>query len=386
MKGEVSDRGTDPSSFILHPSSFRRVAVVHDWLTGMRGGEHVLEAILQVVPEAEIFTLFHFPGSVSPAIESHVIHTSRLQSMAAGIDDYRKLLPLFPRAARAWDFRGFDLVISSSHCVAKGVNARGLPHLCYCHTPMRYIWDRFDDYFPPSRPLVRLAANILAPYLRRWDVRTVPEVTKFVANSKFVQDRIARYYSRDAEIIHPFVDEAFLAAPLNEQREAFDVIVSALVPYKRVELAIEAAAGHAGRSGRLVVIGGGPLLETLRGRGGPNVTFLGPVLREVIIDTVSRARSLILPGIEDFGITPLEAMALGTPVVALRAGGVLDSVVENETGIFFDAPVVQSLIEALHTAATRAWDRRAIRARAAQFSRGRFVEQFRGALGSIARP
>ena len=374
-------------ALLTQPSSFGRVAVVHDWLTGMRGGEAVLEAILDVVPGAELFTLFHFAGSVSPHIESRVIHTSRLQSMAVHVGDYRRLLPFFPQAARAWDFRPFDLVISSSHCVAKGINARGLPHLCYCHTPMRYIWDRFDDYFPPSKPLVRLAASAVAPYLRRWDVRTAVEVTKFVANSHFVQERIARYYGREAEIIPPFVDESFLAAPLNEAREDFDVIVSALVPYKRVELAIETAA-VSGR--RLVVIGGGPLLEPLResGRsgGGPNVALLGAVSREVIIDYVSRAGSLILPGIEDFGITPLEAMALGTPVVALRGGGVLDTVVEGESGIFFEQPVVESLAEALHVAGTRVWDRHAIRARAAQFSRGRFVEQFRAALGSTVRP
>ena len=368
------------------PSSYGRVAVVHDWLTGMRGGEAVLEAILDVVPGAELFTLFHFAGSVSPQIESRVIHTSRLQGMAQRVGDYRRLLPLFPQAARAWDFRHFDLVISSSHCVAKGINARGLPHLCYCHTPMRYIWDRFDDYFPPSKPLLRLAASAFAPYLRRWDVRTAGEVTKFVANSHFVQERIARYYGREAEVVPPFVDDAFLGAPLNEEREDFDVIVSALVPYKHVELAIEAAAV---RKRRLVVIGGGPLLASLReqsgARAGMDVTLLGAVSREVIIDYVSRARSFILPGIEDFGITPLEAMALGTPVVALRGGGVLDSVVEGESGILFEQPVVESLAESLHVAATRVWDRRAIRARAAQFSRGRFVEQFRAALGSIVR-
>ncbi len=371
--------GSALSPFSSHRPSFR-IAVVHDWLTGMRGGERVLEAILEVAPAADLFTLFHFPGSVSPAIESRVIHTSGLQSLAARIDDYRRLLPLFPHAARAWDFHSYDLILSSSHCVAKGVDARGRPHLCYCHTPMRYIWDRFDDYFPPSKPLIRFAANVVAPYLRRWDVRTAGEVTKFVANSAFVRDRIRRHYDRDAEVIHPFVDDAFLSAPLNETREDFDVVVSALVPYKRVELAIDAAAAT-GR--RLVVIGGGPLLEKLRARRVPNVEMAGSVSREVIIDTVSQARSLILPGIEDFGITPLEAMALGTPVVALRAGGVLDSVVDGRTGVLFEDGVVKSLAEALHVAAARAWDRRAIRAHAAQFSRGRFVAQFRAALDGI---
>jgi glycosyltransferase involved in cell wall biosynthesis len=375
------------SALLTQPATFGRVAVVHDWLTGMRGGEAVLEAILDVVPEAELFTLFHFAGSVSKQIESRVIHTSRLQSMAAHAGDYRRLLPLFPQAARAWDFRPFDLIISSSHCVAKGVNARGLPHLCYCHTPMRYIWDRFDDYFPPSKPLLRLGANVVAPYLRRWDVRTAAEVTKFVANSHFVQERIERYYGRVAEVVHPFVDDAFLTAPLNESREDFDVIVSALVPYKRVDLAIETAIAT---RRRLVVIGGGPMLASLRERvqegAGLDIDLMGSVSREVIIDVVSRARSLILPGIEDFGITPLEAMALGTPVVALRGGGVLDTVVEGVTGVLFEQPVVESLAEALHVAGTRVWDRRAIRARAAQFSRGRFVEQFQAALGSTVRP
>ena len=161
---------------MMERPSFGRVAVIHDWLTGMRGGEHVLEAILDLVPNAELFTLFHFPGSVSKMIESHAIHTSRLQSLATRVRDYRTLLPLFPRAVRRWDLSGFDLVISSSHAVAKGVDARGRPHLCYCHTPMRYIWDRFDDYFP--RGLKRLLAKPVAARLRRWDVAASKSVTQ----------------------------------------------------------------------------------------------------------------------------------------------------------------------------------------------------------------
>src|SRR4051794_9547574 len=259
-----------------------RVAVIHDWLTGMRGGELVLEAILDLAPDAELFTLFHFPGSVSKAIESHTIHTSRLQSLATRVRDYRTLLPLFSRAVRQWDLSAFDLVVSSSHAVAKGVDARGKPHLCYCHTPMRYVWDRFDDYFP--RGPKRLLMRPLAASLRRWDVASSAGVTKFLANSRFVADRIRRFYGRDADVVPPFVGEAFLGGPLREERDDFHLVVSALVPYKRVELAVEAAEAT-GR--RLVVIGGGPLLETLRRRGGPNVTFLGNVSREVIIDRLS---------------------------------------------------------------------------------------------------
>jgi glycosyltransferase involved in cell wall biosynthesis len=357
-----------------------RVAVVHDWMTGMRGGESVLEAILDILPDAELFTLFHFPGRMSPQIERHTIHTSQLQNAVKYAGDYRRLLPLFPRAARKWDFRGYDLIVSSSHCVAKGVRANGLPHLSYCHTPMRYVWDRFDDYFPRTSPLQRGAMLAVAPWLRRWDVETASEVTEFVANSTFVKDRIRRYYRRDAEVIHPFVDDAFLQAPLADGRDDYHLIVSALVPYKKIDLAI-AAVRDSGR--KLVVIGGGPLYETLARTGGPNVTLLGHVSRETIIERLGRARSLILPGVEDFGITPLEAMAVGTPVVALGEGGVLDSVVSGVTGIFFDRPEVESLRQALDAVEAQPWDRAAIRAHAATFSRARFDTQFRSALARV---
>ncbi len=360
-----------------HPS-FGRVAVIHDWLTGMRGGEHVLEAILDLVPEADLFTLFHFPGSVSPLIESRVIHTSTLQAVATRVADYRTLLPLYPRAVRQWDLRGFDLIISSSHAVAKGVEAHGRPHVCYCHTPMRYIWDRFDDYFPGG--LKRLVARPLAVRLRRWDVAASAGVTRFVANSNFVRKRIRTYYGRDSTVVHPFVDDAFLSAPLNGRRDDFHLVVSALVPYKHVELAVE-GVGSSGR--RLVVIGGGPLLPALRARSGPNVLFLGHVSRDVIIDHLSRAQSLILPGVEDFGITPLEAMALGTPVVALGKGGVCDSVIPGMTGVFFETAALHSLRQALDEVERRTWDRAAIRAHAAAFSRERFQREMLAELRQV---
>ena len=362
------------------PQAPKKVAVVHDWLTGMRGGEAVLEAILDALPGAELFTLIHYPGSVSAKIEARTIHTSSVQALAARASDYRQLLPLFPRAVRQWDFTPFDAIVSSSHCVAKGVDAKGKPHLTYCHTPMRYIWDRFDDYFPRSKPLKRAAMLSMAPWLRRWDVKTSAEVTRFVANSTFVRDRIRRYYDRDAEIIHPFVDDAFLQAPLQNDRDDYHLVVSALVPYKRIDLAVAAVVAS---NRRLVVIGGGPLLEELRARAGPNVELLGAVKREVIIERLGRARSLILPGVEDFGITPLEAMALGTPVVALGEGGVRDSVLDGETGIFFDRPEVDSLRRALDTVEARTWDRESIRAHARTFSRARFDEQFQNALRQL---
>ncbi|HSP17467.1 MAG TPA: glycosyltransferase [Thermoanaerobaculia bacterium] len=353
-----------------------RVAVIHDWLTGMRGGEAVLEAILDALPEAELFTLFHFRGTVSETIESRTIHTSSLQRIARRVSDYRKLLPLYPRAIRKFDLSDFDLIVSSSHCVAKSVNARGKPHLCYCHTPMRYIWDRFDDYFPRSQPIRRAAAHLVAARLRAWDVRTASEVTEFLANSNFVRQRIAAYYGRESEVVHPFVDQEFLDAPLSDRRDDYHVIVSALVPYKRIDLAM--ATGK-----RIVIIGSGPLLRRLRRSAPPNVELLGSVQRDRIVERLSRARSLILPGIEDFGITPLEAMATGTPVVALRAGGVLDSVEDGRTGIFFDRQDVESLRRALDEVEAHQWDRAALRGQAARFSRARFTEKFLGALNRI---
>ena len=266
--------------------------------------------------------------------------------------------------------------------MAKGVNARGKPHLSYCHTPMRYIWDRFDDYFPRTRPLRRAAAMSIPPWLRRWDVRTASEVTRFVANSTFVRERIRKFYDRDAEVIHPFVDDSFLARELEEERGDHHVIVSALVPYKRIELAIAAIVAS---NRKLIILGGGPLLNELRTRGGPNVEVLGSVPRERIIETLARARSLILPGVEDFGITPLEAMAVGTPVVALGEGGVKDSVIDGTTGIFFDRAEVDSLRLALDQVESRTWDRQAIRAHAATFSRARFEAELREALGRLDR-
>lgn len=356
-----------------------RVAVVHDWLTGMRGGEKVLEAVLELVPHAEIFTLFHHPGTVSASIERHPVHTSFLQKMALHAGDYRRLLPLFPRAVESWDLSGFDLILSTSHAVAKGAHAPGVPHVCYCHTPMRYIWDRFDDYFPPRRRLLRLAAAALAPYLRAWDVRTASRVDAFIANSQFVRERIRRYYDRDAAVVYPFVDRQFLEAPLAKERGDYHVIISALVPYKRIDLAIEAAR-VSGR--RLRIIGNGPLREKLVASASEVAEFLGWASTDEIIAEVGRARSLILPGVEDFGITCLEAMACGTPVVALGDGGALESVSEG-CGVFFDRPEVAKLTAALDRVESETWDRGILRARAAEFSKERFQREYVAVVSDV---
>lgn len=355
--------------------------MIHDWLTGMRGGEKVLEAILELYPTCELFTLFHFPGTVSGAIESHRIHVSFLQGLASSVDDYRRLLPLFPLAVRGWDLSAFDLVISSSHCVAHGVNAAGSPHVSYCHTPMRYIWDRFDDYFPPRRPLLRFAGNVIAPALRRWDVAAAQEVDVFVANSRFVAGRIERAYDRQAEVIHPFVDELFLKEPLERRDSGYHLIVSALVPYKRLELAID-ASNKAGFN--LKIVGTGPMEKALRSRAGPNVEFTGFVSTTALVRLLQDARSLILPGVEDFGITCLEAMASGTPVVAFGAGGALDSVIDGETGILFNESTVESLVAGIETSESTSWDSQRIRNHAGVFTRQRFMKELSAVTSQLA--
>jgi glycosyltransferase involved in cell wall biosynthesis len=314
---------------------------------------------------------------VSDAIESHRIVTSPLQKLAAAAGDYRRLLPLFPAAVASWSFRGYDLVVSSSHCVAKGIDPAGAPHVCYCHTPMRYIWDRFDDYFPPEKPALRLVAGVVAPFLRRWDVETASRVDRWVANSEFVRDRIRRHYGAESSVVHPFVDDAYLAAPPETRRDDYHLVVSALVPYKRIEVAIDAAA-IAKR--RLVVIGDGPHRASLEARAAGRVEFLGHRSDDELRLFMGRAQSLLYPGVEDFGITAIEAMACGTPVVARAEGGALDSVVDGTTGVFSSAADPRSLADAMLRAETVTWDRAAIRAHAATFSRERFKAEMRAEI------
>jgi len=338
----------------------------------MRGGEKVLEAILAIFPEAEVFTLFHFPGTVSPQIESHRIHSSWLQPLAATVPNYRYLLPFFPAAIRSWDLRNYDLVISSSHCVAHGVRATTATHVSYCHTPMRYVWDRFDDYFPPDHKLRRLVASPIAKSLQRWDVRSSARVGHFLANSEFVRGRIRRFYGRESTVIHPFVDDRFFLGEIQEDRDDYDLVLSALVEYKKVDRVIEAA--RLGKR-RLIVAGSGPLQRKLTATAPPNVELRGFVSSSEIVELLSRARSLILPGVEDFGITPLEASACGTPVIALAAGGALETIVDGETGLLFDEPTPDGLMRIMNEADGHSWDRAAMREHARRFSRRRFTAQ-----------
>jgi glycosyltransferase involved in cell wall biosynthesis len=369
----------------------RKTAVVHDWLNGMRGGEKVLEAILEIVPDPTIFTLFHVPGAVSPAIEKFPIRVSGLNRLPFAKTRYRDYLPFFARAVEAFDLSGFDLVVSSSHCVAKGAIAPpGVPHLCYCHTPVRYAWEQFDAYFPPGTPL-RSVKRALVERLRRWDAATADRATAFLANSTAVANRIRRHWGREAAVCHPPVDLDFFfgAAP---ERGDFLLTVGALVPYKRFEAAIDVARA-VGR--RLVLVGKGPELarlrahaESIHGGASTAVEFLVNIEPGALRDLYRRCALFLQPGEEDFGIASVEALACGAPVAALGRGGVLDIVRDEQEGFLAADDSPDALAAAVRSTLATRFDYTPLREQALRFRRGRFLEQFRShvdAMTAIAR-
>ena len=357
-----------------------RVALVHDWLTGMRGGERCLEVFCELFPDAPLYTLLHVPGSVSAVIERRRIVTSFVQRLPRAATRYRRYLPLFPAAVRGLDLTGYDLVISLSHCVAKGVRVpSGALHLCYCFTPMRYVWDLEADYARDAGRLTRLALPPLAAALRRWDRRTAG-VDGFVAISRHIADRIRRVYGRTADVIHPPVDTARfrVAADVDD----YYLVVSALVPYKRVDLAV-AAAGRLGR--RLVVVGSGPEERRLRAQAGAGVTFVGWRTDAEVAALYARCRAVLFPAVEDYGIVPLEAAAAGRPTIALARGGALETMTaldggdEPPTAVFFAEQTVDALADAIlrFEAARHRFDPQALRERAARFDRPLFAGRVR---------
>jgi glycosyltransferase involved in cell wall biosynthesis len=329
----------------------------------MRGGEKVLLSLARLFPEAPVFTLLHVPGSVDPELEAREIRTSFVQHLPAVARRYRHYLPLFPTAAERFDLRGFDLVLSSSHCVAKGVRpAPNAVHLCYCHTPMRYVWDRYDDYFGPGRvgPLARLLIPAIAARLRTWDVASARRVHHFAANSAYVAGRIRRYYGRDAEVIAPPVDTDFFT-PGPDEPGSYDLVVSALAPYKRLELALDA---YRGSGWPLRVVGTGPEEARLRHVAPAEVEFLGHLASADLREQYRGCRAVLMPGVEDFGIVPLEAMACGRPAIVFGEGGGPESVEAGRTGLVFTEPTSEALRAAVATLSSKPFDRLALRARA----------------------
>jgi len=331
-----------------------KIALVHDWLTGMRGGEKCLEVLCRQFPDARLFTLLHAAGSTSASIERMRITTSFLQRFPGARRHYRYLLPLMPAAVERLAIPAdVELVVSFSHAVAKGVKPPpGVPHVCYCFTPMRYAWHRRADYFVGCGRLrntpLSAARNAVLNHVRRWDRSTADRVTHFVAISRTVAGRIAECYGRPSTVIYPPVDTRFYT-PGDARREDFYLCISALVPYKRVDLAI-AACNRLGR--RLVIIGGGPEHGRLARLAGPTVTMAGRLDDRQLRSHFRRARALLFPANEDFGIVPLEAMACGAPVLAFGRGGATETVIAADgstagTGLFFDEQTPESLCRAI---------------------------------------
>jgi glycosyltransferase involved in cell wall biosynthesis len=372
-----------------------RVALVHDWLTGMRGGERVLHQIAQIFPDADLYTLLHVPGSTSQIIESRSIFSSPLSRLPGAERHYRKLLPLFPWAIRRFRIENVDLVLSTHHAVAKSVPlAPGIPHLSYCFTPMRYIWDQADAYL--GRGLSRALTAPLVAALRRFDLRTSgpDQVTRFVASSNAVAHRIALHYRREAEVVFPPVEvERFRPEPSSS--EDFYLLVGGFVPYKCEGLAIECFR-HLGR--RLVVAGDGPGRAALAARAPANVEFTGRIPDDQLAELYARCRALIYPQEEDFGIAAVEAQAAGRPVIAYGRGGALDTVVplrddEDEaeptardaTGIHFDQQTPDALAAAVERFEKQEarFDSRRIRSWAERFAPSRFRRELRAQIEQL---
>jgi glycosyltransferase involved in cell wall biosynthesis len=361
-----------------------RVALVHDWLTGWRGGERVLHELALLHPDADLYTLIHVPGQASPAIEGLPIHTSPLNRLPGSARHYRKLLPLYPWAIERFDLTGYDLVISCSHAVAKGVRVpAGTVHVCYCLTPMRYIWDQRDAYL--RSPVLRALAWPLVEQLRRFDVRTSTpaRVTRFVAISEAVALRIRNHYDRSAAVVHPPVDIERIR-PSGAAPDDFYLLVGGFVPYKREDLALEAFR-ELGRT--LVVVGDGPSRKRLQARAPANVHFLGRRSDDELAKLYRSCRALIYPQEEDFGIAAVEVQAAGRPVIAFGRGGALDTIrplsagstASEATGIWFEPQSADALAAAVRRfeEVEEVFEADSIRAWAEHFSRERFRSQMR---------
>ena len=344
-----------------------RVALVHDWLTGMRGGEKVLDALCDVFPAADLFTMVQVPGTTSAKIERRRVSRSPVQWLPAAGRLYRQYLPLFPFAVEQFDLDGYDLVISTSHCAAKSVVVPGRArHLCYCLTPMRYAWDQFDAYFGPERIGARRSAALrpILAWLARWDRDTAHRVHRYLAISQYVARRIGLYYNRESTIVYPPVDTEFFTPERVPVSPRF-LIVSALVPYKRVDFAM-IAARRAGVA--LTVVGDGPERAALEALAGGSVEVVGRKSDSEIRELYRNSIATVLPGEEDFGIVPVEAQACGRPVVALARGGALDTVIPGVTGVLVNDLSVEALEDGFRATLNHDWDSAAIRAHAERFS------------------
>ncbi|MCB9946728.1 MAG: glycosyltransferase [Rhodospirillaceae bacterium] len=322
-----------------------KVAIIHYWLFHMRGGEKVVESLCRLFPQADIFTHVYDPAGVSDTIRAHRVTTTFIARLPFARSRYKSYLPLMPHALEALDLSGYDLVLSSESGPAKGIiPPPGATHVCYCHSPMRYLWDQYHLYRQGAGRLTRTLMPLLAHGLRKWDALNSMRVDEFVANSHHVARRIAKYYRRQATVVAPPVDVTAFSPCRDDEVGDYYLCAGELVAYKRPDIAVDAFT-RMGR--RLLVIGGGEEAARLAKRAGPTVEFLGKVPFDTLRHHFARCRGLIFPGEEDFGIIPVEVMASGRPVIAFGVGGALDTVADGRTGLLFHDQSVEGLIDAV---------------------------------------
>jgi glycosyltransferase involved in cell wall biosynthesis len=371
------------SDLALLAERFPRVAIAHDWLSTPGGSEKVVEALLSIFPHAEIFTTVYDPARYGPPIADRPVHPSFLNRMPGARTHYPKLLPLMNAAWTRTDLRGFDLVISSSHACAKNVPVpAGVPHVCYSHTPIRYVWDPEFRRGERLGPVGSVAFRALLPMLRRADLRGAERVDRFVANSTVVAERIRRTYGRDSTVVHPPVDVSrYLDVPRQVSADAPYLAFGRVVPYKRVDLAVQACAAL-GR--RLIVAGVGRDLQHVEALAGPETTFVGRVDDAQLRELFATSRALLFPGEEDFGIVPVEAQAAGLPVIGFARGGVRDSVRDAITGVLFEEPGVDGMRAAIERFESLELSEAAVRDNARAFGPAHFADGMRHVLSEVA--
>jgi glycosyltransferase involved in cell wall biosynthesis len=360
-----------------------KIAIVHDYFTQLGGAEKVAEELYNMLPNADLFATVALTNRMPDTLRGVPIRTSWMQKLPKMKEYYRLYFPLYPLAVSSLDLSAYDLVISSSSGYVKGVRANSdAIHVCYCHTPMRWVWS-FDSYSARESfgAGVRAVLPTLIRGLRYWDESAARQPDHFVANSKTVAARIQRAYGRSAEVIVPPID--INRFKLSRDQDDYYVVLARLVSYKRVDLAVSACT----RLGRkLVVIGSGTALESLKAQAGPTIQFLGRVPDEEVEFHVSRCRALIFPGEEDFGMAPLEVAAAGRPTIAFRAGGAIETVVEDVTGVFFDEQTTEALVDAIERFEQREWPSSVLRRHAEGFSSEVFRERFTRFLRRIGAP
>lgn len=351
-----------------------RIAVVHDWLPLYGGAERVLEQILTLFPQADLFTLMDcIPQNQRSFLRGIQPRTSFIQRLPYCSKAYRHYFPLMPLAIEQFDLSGYDIVISSSYAFAKGVlTGPDQLHICYCHSPIRYAWDLQNQYLACTGAIPGLLARLLFHYIRLWDSRTAHGVNAFLANSRFISRRIHKTYGRDAQVVYPPVaTDAFALEP---NKEDYYLTASRLVPYKRIDLVVSAFARMPSK--KLVVIGDGPELARVKSCAAPNVEIMGHQSAEKLRSLMQKARAFVFAAQEDFGITMVEAQACGTPVIAFGHGGAREIVIDGETGVLFQQQTENSLIEAVQAFETQTFDSELIRKNAGRFSGSNFREQF----------